>query len=206
MLSDALPHAARAGLYRLCADLLSREVELARLGDLHALNEALASTESDLGAWFESADEKAVGALRVEFARLFLLPGGVSPHASAWLEGEQEMIAGQIAALTYRAMAALDLEQTEPVGALSLDHLGLLYSVASHALDSKVPERVAVGEHVEREALGDWVVAFGTALAQQSREPLYRALGSLIREMHTRDRTSLLRRLTSPSSLQASSS
>ena len=183
-MTEPLPRASRAALYRLCADLLTHELDAARLRDLREVSAVLVRVEPELGEWLATADAAALRALREEFARLFLLPRGVSPYASAWLDGDSQVLATQIATLVHRAMAALELEQTRVAGSLSLDHLGLLYAVASTALDSDVPERVRVGEHVEREALGPWVLAFADALAKRAEAPIYRALGRLIREIH----------------------
>ena len=183
-MSDPLPRESRAALYRLCADLLTHEVDEPRLRDLREVSALLVHLEPELGDWLAGADGPALEEVRVEFSRLFLLPRGVSPHAGAWLEGEAEAQATQIATLVHRAMAALELRQTEIAGSLSLDHLGLLYAVAGAALDSTVPERARIGEHVEREALGAWVLAFADALTKRARAPLYRALGRLIRELH----------------------
>ncbi len=184
--SEPLPRESRAALYRLCADLLTHELDEARLRDLREVSAVLVRLEPELGEWLAEADEAALEEVRVEFSRLFLLPRGVSPHASAWLEGGGEAQSTQIATLVHRAMAALELEQTEIAGSLSLDHLGLLYAVVGAALDSTVPERTRIGEHVEREALGPWVLAFADALTKRAEASIYRALGRLIRELHTR--------------------
>ncbi len=182
--SEPLPRASRAALYRLCADLLTHELDEPRLRDLRDVAALLVRLEPELQDWLAGADEAALEAVRVEFSRLFLLPRGVFPFASAWLEGDCEAQATQIATLVHRAMAALELEQTEVVGALSLDHLGLLYAVVGAALDSGATERARIGELVEREALGAWVLAFADALTKRARAPIYRALGRLIREIH----------------------
>ncbi len=183
-MSEPLPRASRAALYRLCADLLTHELDEARLRDLREVSAVLVRLEPELEEWLAEADEAALRALRAEFSRLFLLPRGVSPFASAWLEGDSAALTTQIATLVHRAMAALELQQTRTAGSLSLDHLGLLYAVAGAALDSNVPERVRIGEHVEREALGAWVLAFADALTKRAEAPIYRALGRLIREIH----------------------
>ncbi|MDJ0849762.1 MAG: molecular chaperone TorD family protein [Myxococcota bacterium] len=183
-MSEPLPRASRASLYRLCADLLTHELDAPRLRDLRELSAVLVPLEPELEAWLAGADEPALRALRSEFSRLFLLPRGVAPYASAWLEGDAQALATQIATLVHRAMAALDLQQTEIAGSLSLDHLGLLYAVAGAALDSSEPARVRIGKHVEREALGEWVLVFADALTKRAEAPVYRALGRLIREIH----------------------
>ena len=183
-MTDALPRRSRAALYRLCADLLTHEVDAARLQAIEGFSAVLGRAEPGLGPWLETADDRALAALREEFARLFLLPRGVSPRAGVWLSGGPEHTETRLATLVHRAMAALELEQTSLDGTLAADHLALLYSISGDALASDVPARVRIGEHVEREALGDWIVAFGRALEARSREPLYRALGKLLQALH----------------------
>ena len=181
-----LPRAARAALYRLFADLLTHEVDRPRLAALREVGAVLERAAPELCPWLEKADDRALLALRVEFARLFLTPKGVPPQASAWLGDDAAGSADGVARLTHRTMAALELEQTRHAGSLPLDHLGLLYAVASDALTSPVPERRALGEHIEQETLGPWVCAFARSLGR-SREPLYRALGQAMCELHCDD-------------------
>jgi TorA maturation chaperone TorD len=110
----------------------------------------------------------------------------VPPHASAWLAGDASGSADGFARLAHRAMAALELEQTTGAGSLPLDPLGLFYAAASEVLTSQVPERRALSECVERESLGAWVCAFARSL-DRSHEPLYRALGRVMCELHCAD-------------------
>jgi len=175
-----LPRDARAALYALFAELLTRELDAARLEALRPFADALAAAEPELGDWIRRAGAPELAELRSEFARLFVLPGGVPAQASAWLENAEEPLAGQIATLVHRAMSALELEQTGNVGHLALDHLGLIFAVASAGLTTDVPERAQLGERVEREALGEWVGDFADALTRQSRAPIYRAAGRII--------------------------
>ena len=180
MSEPALPRATRAQLYRLFSRLLTAELEEENLVQLRDQNTLFGELDPELGSWLEEVNPATLVALRSEFARLFLLPKGVAPLASAWLIDEEEPLARGLASLTHRCMAALELEQSGQFGALALDHLGLLYAVASEALDSQVEERFALGEHFEREALGPWVQSFARALESRSTEPLYRALARAI--------------------------
>jgi TorA maturation chaperone TorD len=180
MTEPALPRTTRAQLYRLFSRLLTEELEEGHVEQLRGQAGLFGEADPELGSWLEEASPETLIALRSEFARLFLLPKGVAPVASAWLVDEDEPLAAQLASLTHRCMTALELEQTEQFGALSLDHLGLLYAVAGEALDSPVEERVDLGEHFEREALGPWVQSFARALESKSKAPLYRALARAI--------------------------
>ena len=178
--ANDLPRDARAALYALLAELLTREIDAARLDALRPFADVLAAAEPEVGDWIRGAGEPELAELRVEFARLFVLPGGVPAQASAWLEDAAEPLADRIAALVHRAMSALELEQTGSVGRLPYDHLGLIFAVAGSGLATDVPERAHLGERVEREALGDWVHDFAEALTRQSRAPIYRALGRIL--------------------------
>jgi TorA maturation chaperone TorD len=180
MSESALPRTTRARLYRLFSRLLTEELEESHVEQLRHQAGLFGEADPELGSWLEEATPETLVALRSEFARLFLLPKGVAPLASAWLIDEDEPLAAQLASLTHRCMAALELEQTERFGALALDHLGLIYAVAGEALDSPTEERADLGEHFEREALGPWVQSFARALESKSKAPLYRALARAI--------------------------
>ncbi|MBW2498817.1 MAG: molecular chaperone TorD family protein [Deltaproteobacteria bacterium] len=180
MTEPALPRTTRAQLYCLFSRLLTVELEEAQLAELRHQATLFGELDPELASWLEEASPATLASLRSEFARLFLLPKGVAPLASAWLIDEEEPLARQLASLTHHCMAALELEQTGRFGALSLDHLGLLYAVASEALDSQIEERFELGEHFEREALGPWIQSFARALESRSTEPLYRALARAI--------------------------
>jgi len=180
MSEGALPRSTRAQLYRLFSKLLTIELGEAQLAQLRQQAGLLGEADPELGSWLGNASPETLVSLRSEFARLFLLPKGVNPRASTWLADEEEPLAAQLTALTHRCMAALELEQTGRFGSLALDHLGLLYAVASEALDSPNEERAELGEHFEREALGPWVQSFARALEAKSTAPLYRALARAI--------------------------
>lgn len=124
-----------------------------------------------------------------EFARLFLLPGGVPPFASAWLEGERERLGAQFVGFVNEALAALgrEAERAEPWGNLPRDHLALLLDLSANAAASDDPEDQALGEHLCEQAIEPWVGAFARALVAQSRCPLYRLTGELLLQLHAPD-------------------
>lgn len=167
-----IPSADRATLYRLLAQLLTRAPDEEMFAVLRepAVRAVFEEVEPALRGGFRAEilpDE------RTEFARLFLLPRGVAPYASAWLVGDRERLAAQLAAFTHQLMEALDVHQTGVEGNLSLDHLGLLLAVAAEALDR--PQTVALGVHMETQLLGAWVDRFAEALIARTTRPLYRA-------------------------------
>lgn len=176
----AIPPLERAALYRLFARLLTAAPDAALLDALGAPAAAavLERAAPGFSAWLGALGSDGQAALGTEFARLFLLPRGAAPYASAWIEGDRERLAGQLAAFTHRLMAALDMQQTGSQGNLSQDHLGLLFAVTAEALSR--PEAAALAAHAEGQLLGPWVRAFADALYQRAESPLYRALGRLI--------------------------
>jgi len=169
----------RAPFDRLLARLLLREpdaeleVLLRESGLLSRLDEG-ADQPLDLEAYAE------------EYTRLFLLPEGAPPFASAWLEGERERLGAQFTGFVHQTLAALgrETERAAPWGNLPLDHLGLLLDLSANAFSSEDPEDHAVGEHLCREAIQPWVGSFARALLAKSRLPLYRLVGTLLLQLH----------------------
>lgn len=179
----------RAPLYSLFSLLLLAELDeesravLAEPVVAEVFERAGPGTEAWLREpWTQARERRA----REEFARLFLLPGGAPPFASAWIDGPLEALGGQLATLMSRALEALGREplEREPWGRLPLDHAGLLFDVVSSAMATGDAEAVAVAAHLDRELLGDWVGRFGAALASRAELPVYVALGRILEEVH----------------------
>ena len=171
-----LTTAERAPIERCVARLVLRELDPAAAAQLGAppLADLLAKLDPEVPAslnpWTADREEAA----REEFARLFLLPGGVSPCASAWLPGEREALGARLATLITRALEALGRRRAQD-DRLPLDHLALLLELEATR---------AVGDIVRREALGPWVARFGAALRAQAKLPIYRAAGTLLELLH----------------------
>ena len=107
-----IPGSARSALYALFAELLSREVDSDTLQVLRSLREPIAAIDPGLGDWIDRADARDLEESRVEFARLFVLPGGVPPYASAWIPKDAPIDGSGVAMQTRRTMEALRFEQT----------------------------------------------------------------------------------------------
>ncbi len=175
----------RAPLYGFCADLLLHEIDPARLAVLsqpqvcEVLDRAAPGYRSWQTAGWSPARESE---LRSEYARLFLLPGGTPPFASAWIDGEREALGAQLATLVTRALEALGRERVraEPWGELPLDHAGLLFDLVVSGVQAGDARGRAVAAHVEEEAITPWIATFGRALAEQAASPPYVALGHLL--------------------------
>jgi TorA maturation chaperone TorD len=121
-----------------------------------------------------------------EYTRLFLLPEGAPPFASAWLEGERERLGAQFVSFVNETLAALgrETDHAAPWGNLPRDHLGLLLDLSANAFASDDAEDHALGEHFCQEAIQPWVGSFARALRDQSRLPLYRLAAELLLQLH----------------------
>ena len=143
-MSDPEDLTAGAALEALVARLLLREIDedLVRTLGASGVAEGLeALAGGTLGwlrePWTPTREEQA----REEFTRLFLVPGGVPPLASAWVPGERERLGETFATLVSRAMEALgrEPEGSTAAGRLPIDHLGLLLDLVAHAGSASDP-------------------------------------------------------------------
>ena len=173
-------------------DLLVSRVLLVELdGDLVALlrqpeiRSVLEAVETGVGAALQRPwDAVREEAAREEYARLFLLPKGVPPFASAWIEGERERLGAQLTTFISRLMTVLDREMEAQQGNLPLDHLGLLLELSGTAALDERPTHQRAAAHLQAEALGPWVGQFGRALQRHARLPIYRAVGGLLAQLY----------------------
>ncbi|MEO1084552.1 MAG: molecular chaperone TorD family protein, partial [Acidobacteriota bacterium] len=119
-----------------------------------------------------------------EYCRLFILPGGVSPFANVWLgknpQDEVEALAVRIVELSAR----LGLEKPDPRQPPT--HVGWLLALAALA-EQAGPEAQLERTVLDEELLQPWVPRFCRALEKNAREPLYRALGALLRQLISED-------------------
>ncbi|WP_279244632.1 TorD/DmsD family molecular chaperone [Candidatus Litorirhabdus singularis] len=182
--------AERAPIYAWLARLLVCEIDAEAWRQLGTARDVLVQLEPAL------ADELAgqltpsrCEDLAEEFARLFLLPNGVSPFASSWIAENQasESIRDEISMMVGQGLLALGHQAVhrEPWGRLPQDHVAVLLDLVASAQLSNDATANEIAGHLDQQLLGAWLLAFGSALAQSSREPLYRALGQLTVELHT---------------------
>ena len=174
---DVLPAPGRAAVLSLLSRILLKEVDGPLLAQLGRDDVAGALDALDPGASAEIAaaarDEGAREALDVEYCRLFLLPGGVSPYALAWIGGE---VGAARAGLQTRIGGLLDDLGLRPgdhgLGNLPLDHVGVLLALAAVA-----EERDPRGAQASRAAalLRPWGRRFAAALEAAAEAALYRA-------------------------------
>ncbi len=177
----------RAPIDFLLARLLLEELDaplvdgLRRREVMTVLKTAEPGIDTYLEGW--EIDDRAT-ASREEFARLFLLPGGVTPRASAWESGQ-----GCASDLVNHAMLDLGRRVTTEsrVGNVPIDHLGFVLDLAASAATSADSEDRKTGDRLYTHALGDWVVRFADALQSKAQTPVYRCVGRLVRLLNTRD-------------------
>lgn len=186
--SLALSAQERAPIYAWLARLLVREVDAETLT---ALRDPVVSGFFEAGTpgftqWAAlPPTRERLDTLAEEFARLFLVPGGVPLFASAWLDGDQKQLAGDLADFVDTALSALGRKTnpTEPWGRLPLDHLALWLDLIVAAASEK-PE---VAEHLVQQWMGPWVGDLGRALNQQASSPLYKGIGALLAALHSQE-------------------
>ncbi len=177
-----LPAAGRAAILSLLSRILVREVDgplLAHLareeigGVLEVLDPTVTAEISEA-----ARDETAREALDVEYCRLFLLPGGVSPYALGWVEGDAGASRAQLQTRIGGLLDDLGLRPAEHgLGNLPLDHVGVLLALAAVATERDPGGAAFV------EALGllcPWGERFAAALGARSNAALYRATARLL--------------------------
>ncbi len=176
-----LDHRAQAALCLLAARLLLREMdEPARAALLEeGAHQVLDKLAPGCAAYLEAPwSEQTIETAAAEYCRLFLLPGGAPPFVSAWLaDGTDQGHA--VVAQCEAAAEALGLEGPTPDN-LPPDHLGVLMIVLAEAW--QVADAEGQPARVMRaELLGTWLDSFLAKLEALTVNPLYRALGGVIR-------------------------
>ena len=193
--SSLLELSQRAPIYRWIAQLLIAEVDAAGWRGLR--EEPVRSTLARLVPALDRAltvdfTTEVRDAHAEEYARLFLLPNGVSPFASSWieLEGLPERSRDELAVLVERGFESLGRVPND-VGAwgrVPRDHVALILDLvsqaASRAAQSQRTEDREIAEHLDAQLVGAWIGRFARALGDGSRLPLYRALGRLLDQLN----------------------
>lgn len=140
-----------------------------------------------LGAAQASLDEADSNALATEYTRLFILPAGgprgrlvIPPWEDCWL-GEERTVLGERSRAAMLAYAGAGIG-FDAMDERPSDHLGLeLCFVSALLVEEEAGERdgaarrAFVREHVQR-----FAPLIGAALARESREPFWRALGDAL--------------------------
>ena len=177
-----LPVDARAAILSLLSRLLVREVDEPLLAHLcrPEIAEVLEALEPGVGAEIARAerDPGVREELDVEYCRLFLLPGGVSPFALAWAGVEAGAARATLQAEIGERLDLLGLRPGDHgLGNLPLDHVGVLLALAAVA-EVRDPDGTAAAD--TRELLRPWGRRFAEALEGAAASGLYRAVARLL--------------------------
>lgn len=187
--ASSLTLAERAPIYAWLAPLFAQEIDSDLWATLRTpgVRDLLTHVQPDFEPWIaQPLTPELREACAAEYARLFLLPGGVPPFASAWMDGNREQLGAELSVIVLRSCEVLGREprRAEPWGKLPLDHVGLLFDLTSISARSADPLNREVGNHLAGEMLGEWLVSFGSALGEKANLPLYRALGRCVEMLH----------------------
>lgn len=134
----ALESEVKASLAALVAHLLLYEVDAPMLENLcqDDVVEVLDKLDPGCREYLAGRDWVAddFDTLAAEYCRLFVLPGGLPPYASAWLDGGYPVNGPRVAARIKEMMRALGVE--EVAGNVPRDHLGFLLALWAQALEA----------------------------------------------------------------------
>ncbi|MEM9175519.1 MAG: hypothetical protein AAGC67_09815 [Myxococcota bacterium] len=189
-----LPLAERAPVYDFAARLLASEVDAATWSAFttEPLRSILDKARPGFARWAEGEfDAARRAALDEEFARLFLVPGLVPPLAARWLvetigdEAAREATRAEVANIVALACEGLgiDAKPDGPGGRLPPDHAALIFAIAAEAARRPHAEQDVLLARFDETLLGPGWAAMGDALVEHARQPIYAALGVLIREL-----------------------
>ncbi len=172
-------NAELAPLYAFLSRLFALEIDRAWVSEIPAEAAALLDRlEPGTAAWLADFDDEVQESCAEEYARLFILPKGISLRAAAWLPGELATVGAEVSRWTQHYLDVLHLEvMAGPYGRLPLDHISLLLHLAGTADE-------AVGEELIERQIAPLVGRFGQRLAEHAQSPLYRAAGTLLQTLH----------------------
>lgn len=182
---EDLPATGRAAILSLLSRILVREVDGSLLAQLEReeIRGVLETLDPAVTAEIAEAarDESAREALDVEYCRLFLLPGGVSPYALGWVGGEEGASRAELQARIGGLLDDLGLRPADHgLGNLPLDHVGVLLALAALTTE-RDPDGAASVEAFD--LLCPWGLRFAAALEATSDAALYRATARLLADV-----------------------
>jgi TorA maturation chaperone TorD len=183
-----LPREDLSAVYLLLATLFLREADAELLQQLAQpeIADVLDMLEPGTAAYLRETtwDAAALDDLAAEYARLFLLPKGVSPYAMAWIKGEEGALRARLGGEIGTLQQALRVRPDEMgFGNVPADHIGMLLSLTAVALQAEAdPSDGGIAARVIA-LMNDWAPRFCTALQEESMSPLYRAAGGLLAEL-----------------------
>ena len=180
-----LPRADLAAVDQLLANLFLTEVDAELLRELAQpdIADMLDLLEPGLASYVRDTDwtEAALEELAAEYARLFLMPDGVSPYAASWMQGEEGAIRARLSDEISTLYEVLRLQPTDfGRGNVPADHIGMILALTAAALQTEVAPK---GEGLAGRAAGlirPWAPQFSERLLEETGNPLYRGAGRLL--------------------------
>ena len=183
-----LPRDDASALHLLLANLFLREADAELLGQLAQpdIADVLELLEPGSRAWLQDTtwDAAALDELASEFTSLFLLPGGVSPYAVAWMDGEEGNIRARLGDEIGSLMESLRVRPAEMgLGNVPSDHIGMLLALAAVALQTEQdPAGGGLAGRVH-DLMRPWTPAFAETLHEKADSPLYRSAARLLQQL-----------------------
>jgi len=170
-------------VYALLSRVFLKEADAELMHELArpAIAEVLEALEPGFSAhiqppWDAARLEEAAS----EYARLFLLPGGVTPYAAGWMQGEEGAIRADLEEKIATLYDALRVRPADfGLGNVPSDHIGMLLALTSVALQVDASGGLAARS---RALLDDWAPRFADRVHAASEDRLYRAAALLLRE------------------------
>lgn len=180
-----LPREDLAAVDLLLANLFLQEADDDLLRELARpdIADVLDLLEPGLATYIRDTDwsESALEELAAEYARLFLLPEGVSPYAASWMPGEEGAVRARLGDEITTLYETLRVQPMDfGLGNVPADHIGMLLALTSVALQTE-PRPTGGGLAARAENLiRPWAPLFAEKLLEETENPLYRGAGQLL--------------------------
>ncbi|MEM7383939.1 MAG: hypothetical protein AAF514_03255 [Verrucomicrobiota bacterium] len=178
---------ALGGLFQLLGRLLCEELNPGLIDLLQApdINAILIANHPNCAAylarpWDECEFERAA----TEYCRLFVLPGGISPLAGAWVKkGDQSPGVG-IDQLVRAVSSEIELPLPRSVETMPSEHGGRLLSIGGRLMCASDPGIASQGLTFLQATTIPWMKSFSQALSQVPESPFYPAIGHVLQSAY----------------------
>lgn len=168
-------------VYALLSRIFLKEADAELVRELArpAIADVLETLEPGFAAYVAAPwDDARLEQSAAEYARLFLVPGGVAPYAAAWMQGEEGAIRADLEEKINTLYDALQVRPADfGLGNVPSDHIGMLLALTSVALQVEASGGLAAQS---RTLLDDWAPRFADAVIAQANDALYRGSARLL--------------------------
>ena len=180
---------SRNRVYLLLSTLLTEEVtpELLAILKSEMMAEAFGELDSDIACYLNDQEpQKLLKDLAEEYAALFIVPGGISPHESVRLHGMLNQKPAWEAEEFYRRCGLVMRDECR----LMPDHLGLELEFMGYLAGREAEAHAKQDEEEAAQLIGlqgnffqnhidNWAFSFLADLQRYAFHPFYKGLGSL---------------------------